>query len=65
MLVDKGEEDKVEGTHGLQMLDGSPLARLPTMPRFDIVKFSLQSRLWITIILNYYQSAQVDIVKFP
>ena len=35
VLVNKGEEERVEGTHGLQMLDGSPLARLPTMPRFD------------------------------
>ena len=41
VLVNKGEEEKVEGTHGLQMLDGSPLARLPTMPRFKIAKFSL------------------------
>ena len=36
VLVNKGEEGEVEGTHGLQMLDGSPLARLPTIPRFKL-----------------------------
>ena len=36
LLVNKGEEGEVEGTHGLQMLDGSPLARLPTIPRFNV-----------------------------
>ena len=36
VLVNKGEEGEVEGTHGLQMLDGSPLARLPTIPRFNL-----------------------------
>ena len=36
VLVNKGEEGEVEGTHGLQMLDGSPLAQLPTIPRFNV-----------------------------
>ena len=40
--------------HQYQMLDGSPLARLPTMPRFIIAKFSLAIN-----IVNHYQSAQV------
>ena len=43
VLVNKGEEGEVEGTHGLQMLDGSPLARLPTIPRF----WNFQHRDWV------------------